>query len=164
MIIREAKRQDVSDITDMLNDAIATTTATFETTPRPLGEQQAWFEQHDEDTPILVATRDNQVIGWASLSPWSDHCASADTVEISIYVHKAHQGQGIGKHLAHAIIQHAKTRNHHSILARVTQGNTASLHLLQHLGFNPIGTMKEVGIKFGNRLDVHLLQCLLKEQ
>ena len=49
----------------------------------------------------------------------------------------------------------------HTIIARVAQESVASLHLNQSLGFVLVGTLREVGLKFGKRLDVHILQLML---
>ena len=49
----------------------------------------------------------------------------------------------------------------HTLIARVAEGSIESLHLNESFGFVHIGTMKEVGRKFGKLLDVHLLQKML---
>jgi phosphinothricin acetyltransferase len=43
----------------------------------------------------------------------------------------------------------------------VAEDSAASLRLNQSLGFVLVGTMRQVGLKFGRRLDVHLLQLML---
>jgi phosphinothricin acetyltransferase len=48
----------------------------------------------------------------------------------------------------------------HTLIARIETGNRASLALAQAVGFESIGIMREVGRKFGRRLDIHLLQKL----
>lgn len=49
----------------------------------------------------------------------------------------------------------------HTLLARVAEGSAASLHLNESLGFVRVGTLREVGFKFGKRIDVHILQLML---
>ena len=51
----------------------------------------------------------------------------------------------------------------HSILARITAGNAVSINLHKSVGFEIVGIMKEVGYKFGKRLDVYLMQKLYKK-
>ncbi len=70
--VRAATAADVPAITEIYNEAILTTVATFDTEPKSLASQEAWFKAHDERHPILVAEIDGKVIGWASLSVWSD--------------------------------------------------------------------------------------------
>ena len=159
--IRRATFADMSGITEIYNEAILTTTATFDTEPKTPEERTAWLESRDERHPVLVAVVDGQVVGWGSLSEWSDRCAYADTAETSFYVRSSHQGRGIGRHLKEAIIEEARRLKYHTIIARVAEGSSASLHLNESMGFVHVGTLKEVGRKFGRLLDVHILQKML---
>ena len=111
--------------------------------------------------PIIVAELDGHVVGWASLGPWSDRPAYRETAESSFYVHPEHRGLGIGRKLKSAILEEARLAGLHVVLARVAEGNAASLHLNEAFGFEHVGIMKEVGIKFGRRLDVHLMQKIV---
>lgn len=73
---------------------------------------------------------------------------------------EGHRGQGIGRALSRAILQEGERVGLHTVIARVASGNLASLHLGTSLGFDHIGVMREVGRKFGQLLDVHLLQLI----
>ncbi|MGA7161726.1 MAG: N-acetyltransferase family protein [Bacteroidota bacterium] len=159
--IRRAFPEDVESITAIYNEAIVTTTATFDTEPKTIAERLAWFNTHGERHPILVATVEGSVIGWASLTKWSDRPAYEDTAETSFYVKSEHRGQGIGRLLKEAIIEEARKRQFHTLIARVAEGSQESLHLNESAGFVYVGTMKEVGRKFGKLLDVHILQKML---
>ena len=55
----------------------------------------------------------------------------------------------------------ADYRERDTLLARVVSGNAVSLKLHENAGFALIGVMREVGRKFGQRLDVQLLQLML---
>src|SRR5262245_11940701 len=65
--IRRAQIKDLEAITEIYNEAILTTTATFDTEPKSLVERKQWFEEHDEKFPILAAVVEGRVVGWASL-------------------------------------------------------------------------------------------------
>src|SRR5437867_3687662 len=95
-LIRPATAADQQRIMEIYNDAVLNTTATFDTEPRTMEKQMAWFSNHRKNHPVLVAEEDGDVIGWASLSPWSDRCAYETTVEVSVYVDEHHRGRGIG--------------------------------------------------------------------
>jgi len=45
----------------------------------------------------------------------------------------------------------------------VTKDSAASIHLNLQAGFVIIGTMREVGRKFGRLLDVHIMQKMVDE-
>jgi len=160
MTIRKATSADIKAITDIYNEAILNTVATFDTTPKTLDEQKIWFNKHNAKYPVLVAEEAKTVIGWASLSAWSDRCAYADTAEISLYIKEGQRGKGVGRKLSEAVLKAGKEAGLHTVIARMAEGNSASIHLAESLGFKPIGVMKEVGRKFGKLLDVNLMQII----
>ena len=160
--IRTAEIEDLGSITEIYNEAILTTTATFDVEPKTPAERLEWFRSHGERYPILVALLGDRVVGWASLSRFSDRPAYDETAETSFYVKAEFRGQGIGRALKAAIIAEARRLGFHSLLARVAEGSDESLHLNASFGFVHVGTLKEVGRKFGRRLDVRLMQLLLE--
>jgi len=160
--LRSARREDLDSITEIYNEAIIKTAATFDTEPKTVEDQKKWFDDHEAKNPILVAELNGVIVGWASLSKWSDRCAYSDTAEISLYIQEEHQGKGIGKYLIEAIVKEGEKTGLHTIIARITEGNESSLHLHRSVGFTHIGIMKEVGKKFDKRLDVHLMQKIYK--
>ena len=116
----------------------------------------------DQKTQLLVAEQNGMIVGWASLSKWSDRCAYSDTAEISLYVKEEHQRKGIGRRLIEAIVVEGEKTGLHTIIARITAGNESSFHLHRSVGFTHIGIMKEVGKKFGKQHDVYLMQKIYK--
>ena len=68
--IRRAELADVPAIAEIYNEAVLTTTATFDTEPKSLEDRIRWFHSHGERHPILVAVVEDQVVGWASLTRW----------------------------------------------------------------------------------------------
>jgi L-amino acid N-acyltransferase len=163
VIIRPAQLADLRAIIDIYNEAILTTVATFDTEPKSEAERRAWLVAHDPRHPILVAELAGAVVGWASLSQWSDRPAYADTAEISLYVRAACRGQGIGKQLIETIIAEGEKVGLHTVIARIVAGNQVSIRLHEAVGFEPIGIMREVGRKFGRLLDVYLMQKIYHE-
>jgi len=156
--IRPAKNDNLAAITEIYNEAILHTTATFDTEPVTVEEQKTWFIDHGGKYPVLVAEVDQTVVGWASLSRWSGRCAYADTAEVSFYVKAESQGQGIGRKLFGAIIREGQKVGLHTVIARIAEGNEISVHLHESVGFQHVGVMREVGRKFGRLLDVYLMQ------
>jgi phosphinothricin acetyltransferase len=158
--LRRARAPDLPRITEIYNEAVRTTTGTFDTEPRTLEDRTRWFHAHDDRHPVLVAETRAEAVGWGALSAWSDRRAYEETGEVSIYVAEAFRGQGVGKALLSEILQEAPGLGYHSVLARISEGNEASLGLHRRAGFAPVGVMREVGVKFGRRLDVHVLQWM----
>ena len=162
MEIRLARIDDLDSITAIYNEAIKKTTATFDVSPRLINQQAQWFEEHTGTRyPLYVAELNKVVVGWASLSPWSKRDAFKDTAEISFYVNINHQGKGIGTALMREIISAARLIGFHALLAQITEGSEASIHISRSLGFSHVGFLREVGKKFGKTLDVCLYELLL---
>ncbi|MEP6669300.1 MAG: N-acetyltransferase family protein [Chthoniobacter sp.] len=159
--IRRAGLADAPAITDIYNEAILTTTATFDTEVKSAAERTQWLQSHDERHPVLVAEVTGQVVGWASLTRWSERSAYDDTAETSFYVHSGHRGRGIGRRLKDAIIAEARRLGYHTLIARVAEGSSESVHLNESAGFVHVGTLREVGRKFGKLLDVYIMQKML---
>lgn len=159
-VIRKATAEDVAVITAIYNDAILKLSSTFDTEPKSLEEENRWFAAHSGQFPVLVAESDGRVTGWASLSKWSDRCAYCETAEASMYISEESRGQGTERKLLSAILEEGQKAGLHTVIARIVEGNAASIHLCESMGFKHIGTMKEVGRKFGKLLDVHLMQII----
>ncbi|TDX51630.1 GNAT family N-acetyltransferase [Orenia marismortui] len=161
MKIRFAKVEDLARITEIYNDAIINSTATFDMEKKTIKSRLEWFKDHDHKLAIFVAENEGNVMGWASLSLLFKKDAYSGTTEISLYVDKEYRGQGIGKALMKRIIEHANTNDQiHTIIARITGENKISIDLHQKFGFEFVGTLKEVGYKFERYVDVHLYQFL----
>lgn len=161
--IRHAVAGDAAAIADIYNEAIHTTTATFDTEPKTAEDRLQWLNDHDERHPVFVAELDGQIAGWASLTKWSDRPAYYQTAETSFYVGEAFRGRGIGSALKERLIEEGRRLGFHTFLARAAGESLASIHINESFGFRHIGTMKEVGFKFGRRLDVHVMQLMLAE-
>ena len=161
--IRTAEIKDVPFIAEIYNEAILNTTATFDTDPKSIEDRLIWFNNHGKKYPVLVAESSNKIVGWASLTQWSDRCAYEKTAEVSVYVQKDHRGKGIGKMLLEQLVLRGKKAGIHYMLARITEGNKTSIHLHELFGFTHVGIMKEVGFKFGKFLDVTLMEKVFSE-
>jgi len=163
LTIRFAETSDALAIADIYNEAIRSTTATFDTEPKSEADRKSWLASHDERHPVWVAEVDGKVVGWAAITAWSDRPAYNETGETSFYVAEVFRGQGIGRALKSHLIAEARRLGYYTLLARMAEGSEASIHINKSFGFRHIGTMKDVGFKFGRRLDVHLMQLMLHE-
>ena len=162
--IRQALPDDLESITAIYNETILNTTATFDTEPKSAEEQNTWLAGHNSQYPVLVAEQDGRVVGWASLSKWSDRCAYSGTAEISLYIASGQRGRGVGRKLFEAILLEGQKGKLHTVIARIVEGNLPSIHLCGSAGFIQIGIMKEVGHKFGRLLDVILMQKIYPDR
>ena len=158
--IDTATKQDLNRIVEIYNWAIENTSATFDTDSKTIQSQFGWFESHDEKHPVIVARKNGRVLAWGSISPWSDRCAYSGTGEISFYVDPDFHRKGIGFNVLKRLIEIGKEKNFRTLVSRIAGKSEASVHLHKKLGFSNIGTMKNVGKKFDEIIDVHLMQIL----
>lgn len=161
MNIRQAVYDDLPAITAIYNHAVLHSVATFDTVTKTTDERRLWLDEHGDRYPVLVAEEAGCIIGWASLSRWSSRPAYDGTAEISIYFTDAACGKGFGSLLMPALLEAGKNAGLHTIIARISDGNGASIRLHEKFGFAHTGTLKEVGYKFGRYIDVHIMQCML---
>jgi phosphinothricin acetyltransferase len=159
--IRLATVDDAEAIRSIYNVEVTTATVTFDLEPRSLETQRDWLAARSGAHSAIVAVADGQVIGFASLSPWKDRPAYRTSVEDSVYVHRDHQGRGVGRLLLGRLDEVANESGFHAVFGRIVGGHDASIGLHQALGFEIVGTEREVGRKFGKWLDVVVVEKLL---
>jgi L-amino acid N-acyltransferase YncA len=163
MLVRRFRDEDLDGVFAIYDYEVLHGTATFDTEVYDSGARARWMKRHASARyPALVAqSADGVVLGWATLSPYSDRRAYARVSESSVYVHRGHQGRGIGRALLVSLIATAKEVGLSVLLARVTSESAVSLALHEAVGFQRVGTMRRVGEKFGRILDVVLLELHL---
>ena len=159
--IRLATASDAAAINAIYNHYVCTSTATFDTEVMSAERRLAWLGEHIGDYPVLVAERAGEVLGWGSLSRWGTRCAYRHTVEISIYIAETATGGGMGPALGDALVVRARAAGHHAIVSQIVHENLASLKMAGRLGYEHVGTLKQVGRKFDRWLDVVLMEYVI---
>jgi L-amino acid N-acyltransferase len=160
--IRDAKVSDVSSMLTIYNDVLATSTSIFSDIKRSADDQSKWFEDRQaQGWPVLVAYREDEVIGYASYGPFRTWPGYRHTVENSIYLAPSARGQGVGTQLLAALLQRAEEQRLHAVVAGIDGENIASMRLHEKLGFTKVAQLKEVGRKFDRWLDLVFYQRLL---
>ena len=160
--VRRATDDDAEAIRAIYNPEVLESTVTFDLVPRTLDEQVDWLQRRTGAHVVLVAVDEaDEVAGYGSLSPYKERAAYSTTVEDSVYVARDRQGQGVGRLLLTELVATGTAHGFHAMMARIVGGHDASIRLHAALGFEIVGTEREVGRKFGRWLDVVLMQKLL---
>jgi phosphinothricin acetyltransferase len=162
--VRRATLDDAEAIRAIYNAEVTGSTVTFDLVPRTAEEQRRWLVERSGAYAVLVAEDDGGAIaGFASLSPYRDRPAYATTVEDSVYVDGSRRGAGVGRALLEALIDTATAHGFHTVIARIVGHHEASIGLHRRVGFDEVGTEREVGRKMGRWLDVVVMQRLLTD-
>lgn len=163
LMIRPCFQQDLQYVQLIYAHHVLTGTGTFEIEPPSLEEMTTrWGTIVERGWPFLVASPSSdlsRVLGFAYAQQFRDREAYAKTFEVSIYVGPTTQRQGAGALLLKELLTTLRGDGVREVLAVIgDSANAASIGLHKKLGFDHVGTMKNVGEKFGRMLDVVLMQ------
>ena len=162
MEIRRAVVDDAEAIRAIYNAEVTGSTVTFDLVPRTSQEQVDWLVKRSGAYAVLVAVDDDgALLGFASLSPFRERPAYSTTVEDSVYVDRERRAGGVGRALLEALVETAVAHGFHAMIARIVGGHDASIALHERVGFEIVGTEREVGRKMGRWLDVVVMERLL---
>src|SRR5712671_5982967 len=161
--IRPATPADIPAITRIYAHAVRHGTASFELEPPDEAEmtrrQRALIEG---GYPYLVAEIDGIVAGYAYAGPYRARPAYRWSVEDSIYVAPRLHRRGVGAALLGRLIADAEQSGFRQMIAVIGDSSQApSIALHRAAGFRTVGTIENVGFKFGRWLDSVLMQRAL---
>lgn len=138
---------------------VLTTTSTFDVEPPTLA---AWQLRLADLLPVdefLVATDGGSVLGFAYSGSYRPKAAYASTRETSVYTVPGHAGRGLGLALYTELLRRLDAKPAVRLtVANLAEPNPASTALHRRCGFEPVGTLVGVGLKFGQARDVTLWQ------
>ncbi|HVU94631.1 MAG TPA: GNAT family N-acetyltransferase [Puia sp.] len=161
--IREAREADIPALLAIYNHVILHTTAVYTYEAQTLEARAAWYrDKLAAGYPVVVAEEGGQVIGFSSYGPFRAWPAYKYTIENSVYVAEGQRGKGVGKLLIQPLIDSARAKGYHAIIAGIDSSNDASLRLHASFGFVEVAHFREVGYKFGRWLDLTFLELLLE--
>ena len=160
--LRDAREEDLAGVLAIYNDVIATTTAIYRDDPATLEDRREWWQARAAlGYPVLVAVEEGEVVGFASFGDFRASPGYRYTVEHSVHVRAGRRGSGLGQALMQPLIARARALGKHVMMAGVDADNAGSIRFHERLGFERVGRLREVGFKFGRRLDLVFLQRLL---
>jgi phosphinothricin acetyltransferase len=159
--IRLAEAADAEPIREIRNDAIRHSTAMWTTELLSPRDGQSWLAENLERRSAYIAEASGQVVGFANWAPWRPRDGYRHTVEDAVYLIEGHQGRGQGASLLRTLITAARESGAHVMMASIEASNAPSVALHERLGFELVGTAREVGTKFGRWLDLTMMRLPL---
>lgn len=154
LALQPLEAQHYAAVSRIYLDGIATGNATLQT------ESPDWPDWDKSHLPHsrLVALNEQEVAGWAALTPVSGRCVYRGVAEVSVYIGENFRGMGIGKLLLNELIQESEANGLWTLQAGIFKENTASLALHEKCGFRVVGVREKIGQLHGVWRDVCLLE------
>lgn len=128
-------------VAEIYEEGMSTGFATFETS---VPNYNAWNNAHLKACRI-TAYAEEDIIGWAALSPVSGRCVYGGVAEVSIYIAKNARGLGVGKLLIKQLIIDSEKEGLWTLQSGIFPENKASIELHKSMGFRYIGKREKVG-------------------
>ncbi len=148
--IRPAESRDLPAVAAIYAHSVHHSTATFDVQEPPLSSWQAKLDSTAVGDHFLVAeNHQHTVLGYAYSAPFRSRAAYRLTRETSVYLAPLARGEGLGSQLYGELLHLLRKDGVHLVVAVVTQPNPVSNALHRRLGFSEVGTLDEVGFKFG---------------
>ena len=161
--MRASTEADVARCAEIYGHHVLHGTASFEVDPPDLAEmKKRRAAVLDLGLPHLVAERDGQVMGYAYAGNWRPRPAYKFSVEDSIYIDKDAVGQGVGKALLPVLIEQCTGARQEADGGGDRRFGADAVDPAPRLvRLRMVGTLKNIGFKFGRWLDSVLMQRAL---
>lgn len=160
VVVRDAEEADMAAIQAIYTHHVLHGLASFEETPPSVDEIRARRRAVLAlGLPYLAAEQGGRIVGYSYASSYRPRPAYRHTIEDSVYVAEGQAGRGIGGALLAALIARCEAGPWRQMLAVIgDSGNAASIGLHRRFGFEPVGTLRSTGFKFGRWVDTVLMQ------
>jgi len=162
-VVRNSREEDMPRIHAIYGFHVLHGLASFEEEPPSVDElNRRRADVLGSGLPYLVAEMGGGVLGYSYAAPYRSRPAYRFTVENSVYVDHNLRRRGVGCLLLSALITRCIERECRQMIAVIGDSeNVASIALHERLGFINVGTLREVGFKFGRWVDSVLMQRAL---
>jgi L-amino acid N-acyltransferase YncA len=159
LTVRDAVPDDAIAIAAIYAHHVLHGTATFDLDPPDAGFwRDKIADMAARGWPFVVADEGAGAIGYAYAAQFRDRPAYREACEDSIYIAPDAMGRGVGRALLAALIDCAAASGFREMIAVIGGAEAASVAVHARLGFVETGRMRNVGIKFGRRLDTLYMQ------
>jgi len=141
-------------VRSIYEEGIRTGNATFQ---QSAPEWDEWTSSHLSHSRI-IAIVDNEIAGWAALTPVSGRCVYAGVGEVSVYVAEKFRGQKIGNALLQELIKQSELNDIWTLQAGIFPENAGSIKIHEANGFRTVGYREKIGQMNGVWRDTVLME------
>lgn len=163
VIIRDILPEDVDEVLAIYAPYVTETTFTSEYEVPDREEFLRRIHTYTQNTPWLVCTMDDEVVGYTYAAPHRERAAYQWSVETSIYTKRGFQKHKIATALYTAIKEILTLQGYYNIFVGITYPNERSLAFHASMGFEFNGKYHNSMYKFGKWRDVTWMAMQLRE-
>lgn len=158
---REMTEEYLDKVLQIYTHYVLNTSATFHSQPptRQTMREIVFFD--NEKYKTFVICKEAEVCGYVLITQHKKREAYDGTAEVTIYLKPAYIGKGLGSMAIKYIEEYAKKQYLHVLVATICGQNEESIRLFEKNGYLKCAHYKEVGQKFGQRLDVVAYQKII---
>ncbi len=161
-MIRHATLADAPQVRAIWNTMITDSLANFsEIEKTPAEVEAAIRERPEQGLAVLVAEDEGRVVGFATYAQFRGGYGYRFTMENTVALLPDAKGRGHGRALMRAVEDHARIGGAHSMIAGVSARNPEGLAFHAALGYATVATIPQSGHKWGEWLDLVLMQKFL---
>ncbi|WP_413782799.1 N-acetyltransferase family protein [Thalassovita sp.] len=161
-MLRDATLKDADSIAAIWNPQIRDTSVTFNSVEKSVeGLRADIAAKADSGHAFLVAEQAERVIGFALYGQFRAGVGYAHSMEHTVYLSPAQQGQGVGRVLMRALEARAAAAGVHSMLGGISAENVGGIAFHTAIGYAEVARIPQVGRKFGRWMDLVLMQKML---
>lgn len=180
---RDATADDVAEIAEIYNASITAGGATMDQDLKTAADMRRQMKSFSPREVILLLEQERQqdlategrqqsvapeghkqtILGWGIIKKYSDRSGYRFCCETAVYLRRELTGRGLGTRIKLALIERCRQYGYHHLVAKILAVNTASIEYNKKLGYELVGTQREIGYTDGRWQDVVILQLILDD-
>lgn len=161
MEFRIATIEDAAGVQEIYNEHIRSGRSTMDRQTKSLEEIQGWFKNFNKRELVVLLEDGDRLIGWGIIKRYSDRIGYARACETAVYLRSGELRKGYGTLIKEWLITKCRELEYHHLVAKIFSINKASIEYNMQLGYELVGTQREIGYVDGKWQDVTILQLIL---
>jgi L-amino acid N-acyltransferase YncA len=157
-----AEPADYAAIADIYNCYVQDGNQTMEERIHSPEDIANWISHFNERERLLVLKKEDKVLGWGIIKKYSTRAGYRYACETAVYLQPGEIRKGYGSLMKKRLITHCKALGYHHMVAKIFATNLGSIVYNQKLGYEIVGTQKEIGYKNGQWMDMVIMQYIIK--
>lgn len=161
--LRDATPGDAAQLAAIYNETVLARDATMDLLPKDEQYFRELIAALTEREVMIVLADGDHVLGWGRIMRYSDREGYNAACETAVYLRRELRRRGLGTMLKVELIERCRRLGYHHLVAKVFASNQASIDYNLRLGYEIVGTQREIGLVGGRWEDVTIMQLVLDD-